>query len=327
MTLLNFTTDEQVYTNAFAKALTGENLTNAEKMIFLEKNEQLKGNFTHDTSNTQILIPETVVDGIFKRAEEAYPFFANTEKYAVRGKLSFTKREDNASDGTWTSENTETASDELLFGSLELSGHQLAKSVTVSWLLRDMSAQNFIEYLQNELEERISVVLSHTVVNGTGNGQPTGVITALKAQVGTPQIVTYDEATGLQYTDVLKALGKLHTSYSATTQIYVHPATLWAQLANIVDNIGKPIFINELEHEIVNKMFGFTVNPDGSIPVGKVLIGDAKAYKVNINREFKLVVQDQAKQLKTDYVAYGIFDGGVLDEKAFVLIEPAIVTP
>ena len=72
--------------------------------------------------------------------------------------------------------------EENTFGEIVLGGHELSKSVTVSWKLQEMAVSDFIPFIQEELGERIGAAKAHAIVRGNGTDQPTGIITALKAQ-------------------------------------------------------------------------------------------------------------------------------------------------
>ena len=54
---------------------------------------------------------------------------------------------------TWYEESTVVESEELKFGTVELSGYELAKSITVSWKLKTMAINELETYIINELEK------------------------------------------------------------------------------------------------------------------------------------------------------------------------------
>jgi HK97 family phage major capsid protein len=319
--------DKSVYENAWAKNMMGKSLADNEREVFDKINKEFDNAYTHDTGNTGILIPETVAAGIWSRAEEMYPLYADTKKYAVRGKLTLKKHVSiDAGDAAWYDEATPVADEQNTFGELNLDGHELAKSVTVSWKLKSMAVADFIPYIVNELGERVGVALGNAVATGSGNLQPRGVETALLAEVGTPQVVTYDPDNAttpvpLAYSHLTDAIGRIHSSYLSGSAIYANNATIWGELANMMDEMGRPLFIPDVTSGGVGRMFGLVVKPDAGISDGSILIGNAsKGYVINQNEPFSVVTEDHAKARTTDYVAYAIVDGDVLDEKAFSLI-------
>lgn len=319
----------KLYENAWAKKMMGQRLDDKEQEVFDKINSEFNNAYTHDTGNTGVLIPETVAAGIWKRAEEMFPLFADARKFNVKGKLSIKKHESiDAGDAAWYTEGTSTADEQNTFGELSLDGHELSKSVTVSWKLRSMSMDEFIPFIINELGERVGVALGTAAAQGTGTDQPRGVETALLAEAGTPQVVTYDpEATTpdpLAYEDLTQAVSLVHSSYLNGAAFYANSSTIWNELANLKDDQGRPLFIPDVTSDGVGRIFGMPVKPDAGISDGSIIIGNAnKGLVFNTNEPFSVVTEEHAKARTTDYVAYAIVDGDVLDEKAFALIQNA----
>lgn len=318
--------EQKIYENAWAKHMMGQKLTGDESEVFNKVNAEFNNAYTHDTGNTGVLIPTTVAAGIWSRAEEMYPLFADVKKFAVKGRLVIKKHVSiDAGDAAWYTEGTPTADEQNTFGELVLDGHELSKAVTVSWKLRAMAIEDFIPYITRELGSRVGVALGVAVARGTGTNQPRGVETALLAQAGTPQVVTYDPEAGtpdvLTYGKITAAIGKIHSSYLSGAAIYANNGTIWGELANLMDDNGRPLFIPDVTSGGVGRMFGMVVKPDAGLSAGSVLIGNAnEGYVFNTNEPFSVVTEEHAKQRVTDYVAYAVVDGDVMDEKAFALI-------
>ncbi|WP_423408026.1 phage major capsid protein [Heyndrickxia sp. MSNUG] len=316
-----------IYEAAWAKNMMGQKLSAEESEIFEKVNAEFNNAYTHDTGNTSILIPTTVAAGIWSRAEEMYPLFADVKKFNVKGKLAMKKHVSiDAGDAAWYTEGTDTADEQNTFGEIVLDGHELSKAVTVSWKLKAMAVADFIPYIINELGERVGVALGVAVARGTGTNQPRGVETALLAEAGTPQVVTYDPDNAttpveLSYGAITDAIGRIHSSYLAGAAIYASNGTIWGELANLMDGNGRPLFVPDVTAGGVGRMFGMVVKPDAGLSAGSILIGNAnKGYIFNTNEPFSVVTEDHAKARTTDYVAYAVVDGDVMDEKAFALI-------
>lgn len=321
------TNELPTYETAWAHAMMGETLTDSEQQVFMENNPQLTNEFTHTTANTAVLIPETVVAGIFKRAEENYPLFGDGRKFAVMGDLTFKKHEGIvAGDAKWYDEDTATEDEENKFGELKLSGKELSKAVTVSWKLKKMAVPDFINFITRELSDRVGVALGTAAFTGDGDLEPKGVVTTLKAETETPQVLTY---TGeITYQNLTSMMALLHSSYASTAVYYANSKTIWNKLANILDGQGRPIFIPDPTAGGVGRIFGSVVKADAGAPDNGVLLGSPAEGQVwNTNEPFSVTVETHAKQRKDDYVAYAIVDGGVLDTQAFAWLEPAATPP
>ena len=331
--------EKDVYTNAWAKMMMGKKLVDNEQEVFEKVNNDFQNAYTHTTSTTGTLIPETVAAGIWARAEEMYPLLADVKKYNIKGSLTLNKHTAiDAGDAAWYDEATAVADEQNTFAQLTLTGCELAKAITISWKLKAMSVQEFIPYIINELGERVGVVLGTAVAQGEGKpgesdsfkAQPLGIETALLAESNTPQVVTYDfdnttTPVPLTYAKLTEAISKIHSSYLQGAAIYANNSTIWTQLANILDDNKRPIFIPDVTSGGVGRMFGMVVKPDAGITLNNIIIGNAdKGYVMNTNEPMSVVSEDHAKARTTDYVAYTIVDGSVIDTKAFALIQETV---
>lgn len=327
---LNMIDEKQIYTNAWAKAMQGVALDDKEQNIFDSVNTEFSNAFTHDTGNTSVLIPETVVAGIWARAAEMYPLLADVKKFNVKGTLTMKKHSSiDAGDAAFYADGTATADEQNTFAEISLSGCELAKAITISWKLRSMAITEFIPFITNELGERVGAALGSSVSTGKGASatpkEPQGIETALLAEGSTPQVVSYDpEATTadpMSYADFTLAISKIHSSYLAGCNIYANNATIWTQLANLLDGQGRPLFIPDVTAGGVGRMFGLVVKPDAGVTNGSVIIGNpGSGYIMNTNEPMSVATEEHVKARTVDYAAYTIVDGAVLDTKAFALI-------
>lgn len=332
--------DQKVYETAWAKVMQGRKLEDNEQEIFDKVNTEFQNAYTHTTENTPTLIPQTVVAGIWKRAEEMYPLLADVKKYNVKGTLIINKHTAIAEgDAAWYDEETATADEKNVFGQLVLSGCELAKAITVTWKMRAMAVEEFIPYIKNELGERVGVALGTAISQGKGKPgesdtfkpEPLGIETALLAESNTPQVVTYDfdNATTpvpLTYAKITEVISKVHSSYLNGCAFYANNATIWTQLANITDENGRPIFIPDTTAGGVGRMLGFVVKADAGVTANNVIFGNpGQGYVMNINEPMSLATEEHVKARTVDYAAYTIVDGGLLDNKAFALIQEVVV--
>jgi len=309
----------EVYKNAWAKKMMGKPLTNDEERAYEMVNSALT------TATTGAVVPTTVADGIWEQAEEFYPYFADVTKTYVNGVLSII-REDVSSDAAWYDEGTQTADGSETFNLLTLGGCELSRAITVSWKLKEMSVEDFIPYIQRKLAKKMGKAAGWGVTNGRGANpgggakpEPMGVISALAAESDTPQIVGYAAATGITYSDIVTARSKIKSGYGAGLAIYANSKTIWAQLANVLDDNKRPIFASEADGSI--RILGLKVKEDDSLSDGDVLISNAsEGYHLNINKDITLDTEDHKKARQTDYIGYAILDGNVTTTKAHALL-------
>lgn len=330
--------ENKQYENAWAKVMQGQKLDSNEQVIFDKVNTAFSNAYTHDTSNTAVLIPETVAAGIWKRATESYPLLADAKKFNVKGTLTIKKHTAiTEGDAAFYDEATATADEKNAFGQLNLTGCELAKSITVTWKLRTMAMAEFIPYIIAELGERVGVALGTSVAVGKGKPgendtfkpEPLGIATALLAESNNPQVVSYNPAAStpdpLAYEDFTAAIGKIHSSYLAGCAIYASNSTIWNQLANLKDGENRPLFIPDVTSGGVGRMFGMVVKADAGVTTDSIIIGNpGQGYVMNTNEPMSIATEEHVKARTVDYAAYTIVDGAVLDTKAFALIKKSV---
>ena len=311
-----------LYMTAFAKALKGDTMTSAEVECF-----QMVNDYTHTTGNTGVVVPTTFAQGIWDAVEADYPLWADVQKTYVKGNASIIKST-GSTDAAWYDEATPTADGTDSFGALELTGCELARSITVSYKLKEMAIADFIPFIQRKLAEKMGAGLGYGVARGKGKPgvgdsfkpEPLGIVTALLAETNTPHVTTYTSGA-LAYSDLTTQRSKISKG-SSRLAYYANPKTVWGELANVVDDNGRPIMIADPVQGGVMRMFGLPVKMDDSMADGQILLGNAsQGYAANVNKDITLETDNHAKSRTTDYCGYAIVDGGVLSTEMFSLLK------
>lgn len=308
------------YEKVFAKAALLRPLNKEEIEIYNKYNPQ--NVYTHNTTNTEIMIPDTVMAGIDSTMKELHPILNDVMPTHIKGIVKYVKHTGVASgDADYYDEGTETADEENKFGELSLGAKELSKAVTVTWKLQSMAVDEFIPYIQKELGERMGYAKAKAFVNGAGNAKyPQGVITAIKAESGTPQKVDY-AAAGLTYKDITNAMSKIKSAYKSGAKIYANNTTVWNILANVMDKQDRPLFVPDVTSGGVGRVFGLPVYEEDAMKDNEILIANMNSgYKENVQEAMKLVTEQHAKKRTTDFVGYEVHDGGVYDTKAFAYL-------
>ena len=308
------------YEEVFAKVALQRDLNEDEINLFNQMNPE--NVYTHNTTNTEVVIPETVIGGIIDTMQELHPILADVTSTRIKGTVKYAKRTAiPAGDADYYDEATVTADEENKFGELTLNGKELSKAVTVTWKLQAMAVADFIPFIQRELGERMGAAKAKAFVKGKGDAKyPQGVVTAIEAEASTPQKVSY-KADGLTYKDITAAMAKIKSGYVSGAKIYANNATVWGTLANLMDGQQRPLFIPDVTIGGVGRIFGIPVMEEDAMGDGEILIGNmAAGYKENISEDMKLVTENHAKARTTDFVGYEVHDGGVVDEKAFAYL-------
>lgn len=317
---------EDVYTNVWAKVMQNIAITEDEKRIFDEANKEFK-NESLTTGNSPILIPETVVAGIWKEVGEAYPLYAEVLKTSVKGKLTVLKSTE-STEAKWYDEATEIEEGKETFAEATLNGCELSRDITVSWKLKEMATNEFIPFIQSQLAEKMGAAAAYGVFSGKGKAasgssdkdEPRGIKTALLAQTNKPQVVELAADAELSYKNITAMIAKVKGTYKKGSKFYATSDFIWDTLANVKDATGRPYFIADTTAGGVGRLFGFVVEEDDSVDT--LLFGNAnKGYHLNINKQMTLDQEDHKKARTTDYIAYAIMDGDVRTEKAFAYLD------
>lgn len=311
-----------LYMTAFAKSLKGDKLSAAEAECF-----EMVNTYTHTTQNTGVVVPETFAQGIWDIVETQYPLWADVSKTYVKGDASIIKST-SSTEAAWYDEATATADGTEGFGLLQLTGCELARAITVTYKLKEMAIADFIPFIQRKLAEKMGAALGYGVSRGKGKPgvgdsfkpEPLGIITALLAETNTPQVKTYT-AGSLSYAKLTEQRSLIKRGASRLAY-YVNATTMWSELANVVDDNGRPIMIADPINGGVMRMFGIPVKEDDSLLDGQILLGNAaQGYAANVNKDITLETENHAKARTTDYCGYAIVDGGVLATDMFALLK------
>lgn len=318
--------EKEIYNTAFMKSLMGTTLNNEELDVFNSVNDKFR-NATQTTEEHQVLIPETIKEGIWKEIGELHPIFADVRPTYVKGDLTIIKEETEGTDAEWVDEKTEGTDADTAFGTLSLTGCELVKSIRISWKMKKMSIEAYQQYIITHLAEKMARALAFGILKGKGKPsasehkpQPKGIIPTLEGEGSTPQVVQFD--TNIKYTDLTNLMSKIKSGYLTGAVIYANNKTIWNQLANVVDANGRPLFIPDVTNGGVGRILSIIVKEEDAMDDDELLLGNVgRGYVMNINENVTLYQEDHVKARATDYMTYAIVDGDVLTTKAFALLK------
>ncbi|MBC3796438.1 phage major capsid protein [Acetobacterium tundrae] len=323
------TTEVELHERAFYNYMVNRPSTTEEKAVFDKINTEYR-NTVQTATELQVVIPETVTARIWQEIADNHPVLKDILPTKVPGDLTMIKDADSTADAEWTDEATSVEGDEVEFGTVNLTGCELPKAVEVSWKLKKMSMVDFIPYISRKIAEKMGNAIAKSVFTGKGKpgatdtfkAQPKGVVTALNAEAGTPQVVTFSTADPLSYKKITSALAKIKSGYLGSGgAIYADNDTIWNELANVLNEMGNPYFVPDPTGAGVGRMFGLPVKEE-TAAAGNILIGNyGKGYAMNVNEDITLYQEDNITKRTTLYMSYSIIDGDVMTNKAFALIK------
>lgn len=319
----------EAYKNAWAKRMMGAPLSRQEDCY-----RMVNAAFTHTTKNTGDIIPEGVAQGIWQEVGEIYPYWNDVSKTYVNGTLTLIKEKGSSGAG-WYDEDTQTGDGREEFQKMSLSGCELSRAITVSWKLKEMAVEDFLPYIQRKMAQKMGAALGYGATHGKGQPgtgdtfkpEPMGIVTALEAQEGTPQVVEYAEGK-VKYEDFTKARSLIKGGYAAGgLHIYANSNTIWNEMANVKDANGRPILMADVVNGGVYRVLSMEVREDDSMLDGEILMSNpSRGYVANVNKEISVTTEDHAKARTTDYCAYAIVDGNMLTPNAHALLRRKAAT-
>ncbi|HAU5354580.1 phage protein [Clostridioides difficile] len=318
--------EQEKYENAWIKKMQNRTLDLNENEVLSKVNMKYK-NEIRTTNSDAILIPETISKGIWTEIENLYPLFGDTSPTFVKGDFVIIKEENSGDDASWYDEKTTIKEDGYTLGEITLKGCELAKDITVSFKIENMANEDFIPYISKLLAEKMGAALAKAIYSGKGKpgsresfvAEPRGIKTALMAEVEKSQIIEYTDSIG--YSDLTKLMAVLG-KWGNGACIYANNTTIWTQLAEIKDSMGRPLFIPDMVNtEGVGRILGKVVKADDSINDGEIIAGNvSRGYAININKDVALDSQRDKKKRTIDFISYCIVDGDVISNKAFGMI-------
>lgn len=315
------------YENAFANKLMGNTLTAAEQAVFDDYNAKLRNDVITTAGDNAFLVPKTVTSTIYEQMSELSSIFGDCVPTYVSGDLivALGNGED-ASDGSLLDETTAATADDMGESSITVHGYEIVKAVKVSYKLKKMAPEAFLAYITKHIAEKCVRAAANQIINGTGNNAPKGIVPYLADYTG--QVVTCTSDNAFQYSTLTAAMAKLGSGYTKGSVLYARNDVIWNYIANITDEVGRPLFIASTADGGVGKIFGLTVKPEAYAPANGIVIGDvARGYALNLGEAVTIETQNNALARTTDYVGTMIMGGHPVDPKAFVLINGVNIVP
>ena len=312
------------YRNAYMKILMRKGTTQEEHAIWEKANE-----LRFDTTQ-QGVIPTITLDLVKQKLLITSAIYPLVDKYAVKGNLKV-PREDATADPAWHVEAAPIvpAADSVDY--VQLAGFELVKIVTVSRAMEDMSIEAFESYIVDKLAKKIQTTIENAILNGAGTTEPTGIMNAFPWNAGNK--VTYTSFAKMDYQVFTKIKALLLAPYHANARFVMNNKTLWTGVANVLDALGRPIFMinpqlnlandgnnNYIVNQEVGKLLGTPVVMTPYAADGDVILGDLSYYVFNMARDILIEksYESSFRSNMVDYKASLTGDGNVILAEAFV---------
>ncbi len=296
-----FDLSSKEYRSAWAKKVMGyaeEKFTEDEKRALGDAVTTTATEFVASAANTQginnggLFIPASVREEFMERLSEMSPIYRDVRKLQVNGIIDL-PYVDSADNAKWYAELTDTENEGIEFKSIQLTGWELAKDVVITWKLEEMAVESFIEFILDELTEKMGEALIDAVIYGDGSGKPTGIthgLTPVK-EGATPIDCLINTYKSLNQKARRGAKGYISTNVNI-------------DIVGYKDKNGNYPFLQGLA---TNKLVSVEVDP--YLKDEDIVVGNCKKYILNENTPLRIDREKTVKGRKTTYGGYSIYDG------------------
>lgn len=304
------------YRSAFFKHLLGKELTDAESRAFNAAQAEKRADSFNTLSNSAAIIPTQTLNEVIKQSRPVNGLYNEVRLFSVPSNLSVPVGTPTDT-AQWHTEGETVERGKVASTAVTFTGRELIKVLSMSAAVKRMELAAFESYITDELHNSIADAIGAAIVNGTGSGQPTGILSGINWTADNTV-----KTKALTADNLLAAIGKMPAGYAGGAKFAMSTATLFGQVYPLKDNDGKYIF-TDAESGGVHRLFGFEIVIDDNIPAGTVLFGNFRYYGVNIPAGVAVEMSRESGFTSglIDYRALCIADGKPIVPGAFVKVE------
>ena len=316
--------DSKEYRSAFIKNLLGQELTAGEKnALDAGRRDMEKRSDTPITSSTAP-IPTAMLNEIISKARTQGGLLAECRAFAIPSNVSIPVVTPNSA-AAWHTEGAAVDADGVSPSYVTFAGNEIIKVFSISEKARRMSIAAFEAYLVNELSACVLDTINAALITGTGSGQGTGIETAITwATSGDGKnCIQVAADADIAYADIVAAFALLKRGYAQGAKIACNNATLYNVLYGMVDEVKRPVFIQNPQADTVGKVLGHEVIVDDFIADNVFYIADFAHYmSYNLVDGITIEASRESSFRKglIDYRAMAVADCKPLVNDAFIKI-------
>ena len=295
------------YRSAYLKKLQGKPLTEVEERAL-----------TTAANSAGAAVPTQTLNKIIDKLRQTSALFPYINVSYVPGRLSLVVA--NAKNAaTWKAEGEDgTPADDTVV-EVNLGGYELIKLVEISAAAQAMTIDAFEDYISAEIGRQMAMAVENAVLNGSGSGEPTGILNGITWTDGT-NLVTVE--TAHSYDDMVKALALLPTMYHQNAKFVMSRKTFFNDVMTIKDGQDRPIFAYNPQDRLGYSVLGYPIIIDDFMPDGDILLGDFSYYYFNFAQAPQIETSREAgfRSGKVVYRGLAVADGKPALAEAFVKI-------
>ena len=312
----------KVYRSAFYKHLQGNKLTQAEQAAFDNVNAELRDNAFNKLSDTAAVIPTATLNEIIVKARDMGGIMGVSRGFNMPANISIPVATPGAA-ASWHTEGDTVETEKVSPAAVTFGACEIMRILSISAAVRTMSIGAFESYLADELTASVMACLGKAMVDGTGSGQGTGIVSGITWTSANSVEVAANAS--LAYADIINAIALLHRGYSNGAKFVMNNATLVTGIYGLTDDNGRPIFVADPVEKGKGRILGYEVVIDDFMEDGDILFGNFRYNGYNLPSGIALDVSRESSFNKglIDYRAMAIADCKPIVDEAFVLITTA----
>lgn len=212
------------YRAAFYKKLLGKELTEAETRAYDAAQAEKRADSFNTLSNSAAVIPTQTLNEIVKQARGVNGLFNEIRLFNVPSNLSVPVGTPTDA-ASWHTEGAAVERKEVTATAVTFTGRELIKVLSMSAAVKRMETRAFEGYVTDELRSAIADAIGAAIVNGTGSGQPTGILSGISWNATNSKSVT-----ALTADTLLEAIAMLPAGYAGGAKFAMSTATLFGQV-------------------------------------------------------------------------------------------------
>jgi HK97 family phage major capsid protein len=295
------------FRSAYLKNLQGKELNEVEKRAL-----------TTASNSAGAAVPTQTLDRIIDKLRQSSALFPFVNVSYIPGNVSLVVA--NAKNAAaWKTEGSDGTPADDTVTKVNLAGYELIKLVEISAAASAMTIDAFETYIVDELGRQLGIALENAILNGTGDGQPTGIDTITWVD-GTNAV----EYATLDYDALVDTIALLPTLYHPNAKFVLNRKTFFSGVQKIKDG-EQPIFNLNPAGAVQFSILGYPVVLDDYVGDDEILFGDFSKYYVNFAQAPAIETSIEAgfRSGKKVYRGLAVVDGKPALAEAFVKAYPS----
>lgn len=247
---------------------------------------------TQGINNGGLFIPTTVRNELLEIITKQSPIYRDVRKLQVAGNIDLPYLFE-ADDAEWYGELIETKNEGQEYRNLQLTGWELAKDIVITWKLEEMAVDSFINFILEELANKMGKALVNAIIYGDGNDKPTGITKDLSP--------VKDGETPID--NIIETYKTLSDDDRIGAKAYIS-SSVNIEIVGYKDKNGNYPFLQGISATNL-----VSIEQDPYLKNNDILVGNCRNYILNEVTPVRVERERTVKGRKVTYGGYAMYDG------------------